>query len=121
MDDYDKVSPYGYQALLCAVLENAMQESAKLRRLGFWEEDPVEMSDITSGSRPDIPSYVMCRLLDERMFWGGNTCQILLNLVCEVADVRVSRAQLVKGIRRISESGEMLNKRRGGNGGSIKI
>lgn len=117
----DSDNPMSYQLLLCAVLENAMQESAKLRRLGFWEEDPLEMNEIQASECDDVPSYVLGRVLQERMFWGGRTCQVLLDLVGMITALDVSRQQLVRGIRNISASGKAMCSRRGASGGTIKL
>lgn len=115
------MSPISYQLLLCAVLENAMQESAKLRRMGFWEEDPIEMNEVEASECVAVPSYVLGRVLQERMFWGGRTCQVLLDLVSMITALDVSREQFVRGIKNISASGKTMCSRRGGPGGTIKL
>ncbi len=110
-----------YQRLLCAILENAMQESAKLRRLGFWEDDPAEMCLLSSDDFSEVDSRLVCQMLDERMFWGGETCQVLLDVVGSVTSLSVSREQLICGIVNFAEGRESMCKRRGGSGGSINI
>lgn len=90
----------GDAGLSLALMKDAIMVAAKLRRLGLWDEDPCEMSDVSGRGwiSPSLATVVAV----EADFWRGNGPEIILAFASNSAGVEWDRPKLIKVIKELS-------------------
>jgi hypothetical protein len=91
--------------LVAAMVENAMQDAARLYRKGLWLDDPVDMALLDNDDVKGVGRVYSARVAEERQFWCSDACDTMLKVAYALIPLRVSRRQFIEGVVKLAKRG----------------